>query len=100
MQDCRLKLIKPRPGILPLAVKHYRQTLESVRKRLKGEKAAGAEVSALQREYSASTHSRHRIEQPHIPAVAREAAYNLQVIFLMTGAADLCRQISEEWLGV
>jgi hypothetical protein len=40
------------------------------------------------------------LEQPKIPAIARETAYNLQIIFLMTGAADLCREVTDQWLGV
>jgi hypothetical protein len=38
-----------RSGILPLAVKHYRQTLESISKRMKEQKATGDEVSPVRR---------------------------------------------------
>ncbi|KAJ9118638.1 hypothetical protein QFC22_003858 [Naganishia vaughanmartiniae] len=67
-------------GMLPLAIKHYHRVLDSVRTRMRADKENGG--------------------IPKIPSIGREAAYNLQVIFLMTGAAALCREVTEEWLGL
>lgn len=68
---------------------------------MKEEKAAGAEVSAVCGYTFALSDSRPlSFEQPQIPAIGRETAYNLQIIFLMTGATDLCRKVTEEWLGI
>lgn len=47
-------LIRARSGILPLAVKHYRQTLESISKRMKEQKATGGEVSPARGSTSSS----------------------------------------------
>jgi hypothetical protein len=87
-------------GVLNLAVKHYRQALGEVEASM-GE-AEDPEVSRpiLVRQHGQADLRKQSPQTVREKSPAREAAYNLMSIFLLTGSPLLAKNISDKWLAV
>lgn len=81
-------------GLLTYAAKHYEAALRLVEKRRQAEEAVCLSAA------TDDLRSTNPLSCPQYVGVAREAAYNLSLVFVTTGATPLAEEVISRWLSV
>jgi hypothetical protein len=86
--------------VLNLAVKHYRQALGEVEASMGEAEDPEVSRSEIVRQHGQVGLREQSPQTVREKSPAREAAYNLMSIFLLTGSPLLAKNISDKWLAV
>jgi general transcription factor 3C polypeptide 3 (transcription factor C subunit 4) len=78
-------------GLHSLAVKHYERVLEIAERRIRTNPDVGPSSSSTRR-------ADDNMSSPQDVGLSREAAYNLSIIFVTTGANALAEDLYRRWL--
>ena len=86
----------PRKGLMSLAVKHYERVLEQTEVKLRSDPHVRPWTTSLCLHADGQFHPRTQADL----GLAREAAYNLSLVYVSTGATPLAQDLYRRWLSL